>query len=39
LQGKKKEKPQWGEGKKDKKPKKEVPSKPEFVNTTPKGEK
>ncbi|CAB9509855.1 Valine--tRNA ligase (Fragment) [Seminavis robusta] len=37
--GKKKEKPQWGEGKKDKKPKKEAPAAPKFVNTTPKGEK
>lgn len=37
--GKKKEKPQWGEGKKDKKPKKEAPVAPTYVNTTPKGEK
>lgn len=39
FQGKKKEKPQWGEGKKDKKAKKEIPVKPKFVNPTPKGEK
>jgi hypothetical protein len=40
LQGKKKEKPQWGDGgsKKEKKAK-TAPLKPEFVNTTPKGEK
>lgn len=36
----KKEKPQWGDGtgKKKAKPKKAAPPKPEFVNTTPKGE-
>ena len=37
--GKKKDKPQWGEGKKDKKAKKEIPASPAFVNTTPKGQK
>mmetsp|Transcript_28665 Transcript_28665/g.43308 ORF Transcript_28665/g.43308 Transcript_28665/m.43308 type:complete len:1084 (+) Transcript_28665:140-3391(+) len=36
----KKEKPQWGDGSKKAKakPKKTAPPKPEFVNTTPKGE-
>ena len=37
--GKKKEKPQWGTGKKKEAPKKEEPKKEPFVNPTPKGEK
>jgi len=36
--GKPKEKPNWGEGKKEKKAK-VAPTKPKFVNTTPKGQK
>ena len=38
MQKEKKEKPQWGESKKEKKVK-AAPPKKEFVNTTPKGEK